>query len=287
MKIRWTLIAALALMTSCGKEIPGDIIQPDMMEKVLYDYHLSINMSPTNKNTDKEAYKNYIFQKYQITEAEFDSSMVWYTRESKELTNIYDNLSKRFAREYAHVERLLESRNDNNKRISVSGDTVNIWRKEQIHWMASTPLNKQLVFDIEADTTFHERDAFLWQMDYAFLTEGKAIMGMNVIFDNDSVIGTTQVVESSGPQSIYLHTDSLYKVKALNGFIHVPDEANQNPCILVHNISLTRYHQPMLTDSLSTNTQVEEIEVPEDSKPLEKKDVKKARSSRMLQRENR
>ena len=29
MKIRWTLVACLALMTSCGKEIPGDIIQPE------------------------------------------------------------------------------------------------------------------------------------------------------------------------------------------------------------------------------------------------------------------
>ena len=55
MKIRWTWIACLALMTSCGKEIPDDIIQPDQMEEVLYDYHLSIGMGQSSKNTEREA----------------------------------------------------------------------------------------------------------------------------------------------------------------------------------------------------------------------------------------
>ena len=37
MKIYWKLIMALVLMTGCGKQIPGDIIQPQKMENVLYD----------------------------------------------------------------------------------------------------------------------------------------------------------------------------------------------------------------------------------------------------------
>ena len=38
--------------------------------------------------------------------------MVWYTRESKELMTIYENLNKRFKREHEHTERLLESREE-------------------------------------------------------------------------------------------------------------------------------------------------------------------------------
>ena len=188
MKTRWTLVACLALMTSCGKEIPGDIIQPEMMEKVLYDYHLTLGMGQNSKNTEKEAFKNYLFQKYQITQAEFDSSMVWYTRESKELTSIYENLDRRFEREHAHYERLLDIRDQANSLNFDSGDTVNIWRKGAIHWMAENPLNKQLVFEIKPDTTFHEKDAFRWDMYYDFFKEGKAVMGLNVVYENDSII---------------------------------------------------------------------------------------------------
>ena len=66
MKFRWTLIACLALLTSCGKEIPNEIIQPNKMERVLYDYHLMMSLSDNGKNTEREAQKNYIFQKYDI-----------------------------------------------------------------------------------------------------------------------------------------------------------------------------------------------------------------------------
>ena len=279
MKFRWTLIAGLALMTSCGKQIPSDIIQPKQMEKVLYDYHLSLSMAQSSKNVEKEAQRNYVFQKHNITEAEFDSSMVWYARESKELLAIYENLNKRFNREYSHIERLLESREDANSQSFVSGDTVNIWRKGDIHWFNTAPLYRQLAFEIKADTTFHPQDAFLWSMDCHFLTEGKIVMGMNVIFDNDSVIGTTKTIETSGKHEIYLQTDSAYQIKTLNGFIYVPeqDATNLDPKVLAHHIALTRYHMVESTDTLATEQKEATEEVIEKRKlPTRSKDILKA-----------
>ena len=254
MKFRWTLIACLALLSSCGKEIPDEIIQPSKMEKVLYDYHLTMGMSDNSKNTEKEARKKYIFQKHGITAADFDSSMVWYTRESQELMSIYENLNKRFKREYEHVERLLESREEANTRSFASGDTVDVWMKENILWFTKSPLNNRLTFEIKADSTFHPKDAFDWNMDYYFMTEGEAIMGLNVIYENDSVIGMTKSITESGPQSIYLHTDSTYNIKSLNGFVYVPQNQAKQPNILLHKINLTRYHMPEPTDSLSTDS---------------------------------
>ena len=254
MKFRWILIACLALLSSCGKEIPDEIIQPSKMEKVLYDYHLTLGMSENSKNTEKEARKKYVFQKHGITAADFDSSMVWYTRESQELMGIYENLNKRFKREYEHVERLLESREEINTRSFASGDTVNIWMKEDILWFTKAPLNNKLTFEIKADTTFHQRDAFDWNIDWYFMAEGEAIMGLNVIYDNDSVIGITKSITESGSQSIYLHTDSAYNIKSLNGFVYVPQNQAKQPNILLHKINLTRYHMPEPTDSLSTDS---------------------------------
>ena len=254
MKYRWTLLASLALLTSCGKEIPDEIIQPSKMEKVLYDYHLMLSLSDNSKNTEKEASKNYIFQKHSISQADFDSSMVWYTREAKELMTIYNNLNKRFKREYEHTTRLLESREDADTRTFASGDTVDVWVKDNLLWFTKAPLNNQLSFEIKADTTFYEKDAFQWNMDYYFFAEGEAVMGLNIVYDNDSVIGMTKSITQSGPQSIYLHTDSMFNIKTLNGFIYVPEKQDKKPNILVHNISLTRYHQIESPDSLSSDS---------------------------------
>ena len=254
MKFRWTFIVGLAFLTSCGKEIPDEIIQPKKMERVLYDYHLMLSLSDNSKSTEREANKNYIFQKHDITKADFDSSMVWYTRETKELMTIYENLNKRFKREYEHTARLLESREDTDSRTFASGDTVDVWIKENLLWFTKAPLNNLQTFEIKADTTFREKDAFYWNMDYCFFAEGEAIMGLNVVYENDSVIGMTKSVTQSGPQSIYLHTDSTFNIKTLNGFIYVPENQDEKPNILVHHISLTRYHLTESTDSLSSDS---------------------------------
>lgn len=64
-----------------------------------------------------------------------------------------------------------------------------------------------------------------------------------MIYENDSVIGETRNITESGKQTIFLSTDSTYKIKTLNGFIHVPENEEYNPILLTNNISLTRYHR--------------------------------------------
>ena len=246
MKKSWILALGLALLTSCGSKIPDNIIQPNKMEAVLYDYHLSMGMSVSLKyseNYKKEAYKKYVFQKHQITEELFDSSMVWYTRNAMELATIYANLEKRFNREHNHHQMLLERHQIADTRTTQPGDTVDIWGKRSMYWLSASPVFNLLTFEIKADTNFRPKDAFLWNADYHLLPKGKVTIGLNVVYDNDSVIGETKVISQTGTHSIYLHTDSAYKVSALNGFIHVlPEDSVADMNVLVNHISLIRYH---------------------------------------------
>lgn len=252
MKNHWLLIIILSLLTSCGKQIPSNILKPEQMEEVLYDYHLTMGMYENQhafENHQKNALKQYVFKKHEITAAEFDSSMVWYTREADELCTIYANLEKRFKREHNHVESLLANRNEETSMTTSYGDTIDIWRKREIYWMSNGPLNKLMTFEFKPDTNFHARDAFRWNMDIHFLADGELTLGMNVIYDNDSVIGETRLVNKSGNQTFYLHTDSIWKIKMLNGFIYVAEDTTKSPKILINNVSLMRYHTPK--DTLS------------------------------------
>ena len=247
MKNHWLLLIMLfSILTSCGKQIPGDILKPRQMEEVLYDYHLTMGMfsnQHTIENPQRNALKQYVFNKHGITAAEFDSSMVWYTREADELCTIYENLEKRFKREHNHAESLLANRNEENSIITSYGDTIDIWRKREIYWMSNSQLNNQMTFEFKADTNFHARDAFRWNLDIHFLAEGELTLGMNIIYDNDSIIGKTQRINKSGNQVLYLHTDSTWKIKKMNGFIHVSEDTLKRPKILIKDISLMRYHK--------------------------------------------
>ena len=191
----------------------------------------------------------------------------------------YNNLNKRFKREYDHTARLLESRGDANTHVFASEDTVDVWVKDNLLWFTKAPLTNQLTFEINADTTFHPKDAFHWNMDYFFFTEGEAIMGLNVVYDNDSVIGMTKSITQSGPQDIYLHTDSAFNIKSLNGFIYVPRNQEKEPNILIHKINLTRYHMTESTDSLATDS------LATDSVPPKQEIKKKASPKKQPSRE--
>lgn len=247
--ITWTLLLGAALLVGCGKQIPTDVIQPDRMENILYDYHLSISMSNNlsySDNYQKEAYKNYVFRKYSITEAEFDSSMVWYTRHTEELAAIYKRLGERFRKEKKQVQTLLAQR-ENKPATSQPGDTVNVWYDRTIYWLTDAPLTDKVTFEIPTDSNFKAKDAFLWSADYIFLSDigCKATVGFNIMFDNDSVVGRVQEVTRSGVQSLYIKPDSAFAIKSVNGFIYYEDDSLRTPGLIVNNITLTRYHEPV------------------------------------------
>lgn len=257
MRINNWLVGILlsCLIVGCGKQIPSDVIQPSQMEEILYDYHLSVSMTNNLKSDEyykRKAYQDYIFQKHSVTEAEFDSSMVWYTRHTSELAAIYSNLSERFKKDKQRIEMFLNARGEE-EFVSLPGDTVDAWPYRKLYWLADNPMNNLFVFEIEPDTNFHLKDAFLWKANYTFLSEGSVIMAMNVQYDNDSVIGQSKQIVRSGMDSIYLHTDSTYQIKKINGFFYLSGDSLQKPNVLINDVSLTKYHAPK--DSIASELQ--------------------------------
>ena len=91
-----SLFLVLALL-SCEVKMPDDIIAPDKMEKLLYDYHLVQSMSSEYASDEykEKLYFKYVFAKHNVTEAEFDSSLVWFNRYPKHMFRIYQNLEQR------------------------------------------------------------------------------------------------------------------------------------------------------------------------------------------------
>lgn len=244
-KFGWIILVSASLITGCGNSMPKKVIPPEKMEKVLYDYHLTLGISsqlPSSEDYKKQAFKNYLFKKYEITEAQFDSSMVWYTRNSYELSKIYQNLDKRFSREKTKLTSMLQERHIDI--ATQAGDTVDIWHYYPVYWLTDAPMNNKFVFTMNADTNFWVKDAFAWNADITYLDAGRVTMGLNIRFKNDSVIGKTIAMTKSGSHTVYVQADSLNEIKDINGFIYVDkDSIHQDPNVLISNISLIKYHQ--------------------------------------------
>ena len=236
-------------LAGCGNKIPGDIIQPAAMEDLLYDYQIAKTMSselPYTDNYKKNAYFAYVFEKHHVTEAEFDSSMVWYSRNGKELSVIYDNLKKRLEEDGEQMK-LITSRQNGEIAVSMSGDTVDIWQDRPLYWLTSSPYTNKVLFDLKADTSFKPKDMLALEAKFSFFPRngqrGEAVMGLKVSFDNDSVQGMTRVVSGNGVQRLYLRPDSAFEFKNVSGFIYYVSKEDERGDLLLTDIRLVRTHQ--------------------------------------------
>ena len=91
------LILAFSIL-SCEQR-PEGILSKGEMEDVLYDYHLAQAMAdwvPGHEGESNQPYIDAVFRKHGITQAEFDSSLVWYNAHASDLKDIYESLKDRY-----------------------------------------------------------------------------------------------------------------------------------------------------------------------------------------------
>ena len=259
------LSLALLLMVACKPQVPSDYLQPGEMEDILYDYHLAQAIAQRNEGGSEAermvAYREMVFRKHGVTEAEFDSSMVYYQRHTERLKGIYDNLAKRLT---AEAQSLGASVDDVNSLgdISLSGDTANIWKGEQAIVLSPNAPFNHYSFEVEADTSFHKGDRFILNFKTQFIYQDgmrDGVAYIAVTFDNDSVGTNVTHISSDGKQTLQIFNDKRLGIKSINGFISLSknmESPSQTTLRLmfVSQLSLIRVHQPELPAPASEPT---------------------------------
>lgn len=264
-KLCFFFILMLTVM-ACKVKRPDGVIAESQMEELLYDYHLARSMGenlPVSDNYKKALYIQSVFQKYDVTQAEFDSSMVWYTRHTDILAKIYEKINDRLKEEQASINHMVAIR-DKKSPVSQPGDSVELWFMEQVSCLTNAQDNNKISFVIPADVNSQDRDALVWKASFFYPSKaGKAMpetyMAMQMIYRNDSVITSSRKITRSGEQEIRLQSDTLGALREVRGYIYF--EVGKDDYVLVHNISMKRYRvtgeiakpvEPVPTDSTRT-----------------------------------
>lgn len=98
---RFLFIIFLAVsFVACKPGVPENIIQPEQMEKILFDIHVldgyvsEIPSADSAKKVTSPVYKG-IFKKYETDSATNAKSMAYYYSRPDLLTKMYDNITAR------------------------------------------------------------------------------------------------------------------------------------------------------------------------------------------------
>ncbi len=261
-----TVVVCALIMFSCKPQVPSKYIQPDDMEDILYDYHLShaiAEKEPDRKtgNFNQSLYYHAVLQKHGVTEAEFDSSLVYYYTNMDRLVGIYNRLSKRLENE---AMSLGASVGDINKyaQYSADGDTANVWTETTSTLLMPEPPYNKFTFDIEADSTYKAGDTFLFQFDTDFLVqdsrkeanvylvltyEGDSIFNKrdSIGYKKDSVYAQYSNVRRDGSSQLRVVSDPKKPVKRIKGFIYFGygNDKKDLRLMFVNRIQLIRLHK--------------------------------------------
>ena len=268
-QIQWYSVILLAFsLTACQVKRPDTVIPDAKMENVLYDFHIAKAMGeeiPYNESYKRVLYIESVYKKYGITQADFDTSMVWYARHPDALTKVYEKVNQRLKAERDGINHLIALR-DNKPKESLPGDSIDVWIGHIYH-LTGMPLNNKLAFTLPSDTNFKDRDTLRWTVRFRFLNGTPdslhaPLMAMQVLYAKDTLNGMLKI-KQPGTETISLFADTLGTIKEIRGFIYYPAQQSAQS-ILADRISLMRYHA---TDTL--------FNAEKDSIGTEDKEIKK------------
>lgn len=279
MKRALPLVLLLLILFAACDDHPQNVLSRGKMEDVLYDYHIMqgiVNDLPAEEREAKgQDYMNAVFEKHGITEAQFDSSIVYYNRHTKDLHKIYSNLKERYTAVNEEIQ-LVNGNNDMMAIFSTGGDTTNLWNSAKLLTLRNKELLNKESFTIHADTSFRRRDQFILTLSPVFIKERREDydinlhVGLSVLYASGKHIGTTRVINNDGTQQLTLQISNDEDIKSITGFFYYKGKKESRNLCLIDNISLIRMHEKepqkaevvdtVKTDSIVTDTLPKPVE---------------------------
>jgi len=93
------LLLVLLLFSACKNSRPSGVLSEGKMANLLYDYHVALALGQSNSDSvdiNTRLYTDAVLRKYDLTQADFDRSMEYYSRHSDALLAVYRRVNARF-----------------------------------------------------------------------------------------------------------------------------------------------------------------------------------------------
>ena len=261
-------------LIGCKPGVPSEFLQPQEMEDILYDYHVADGLAFAEADYSELPYRRMtyraaVLRKHGVTDAEFDSSLVYYYRHTEKLHEIYAYLAKRLNNDAIALGATANELSQFGG-LSSQGDTATVWRNDQaVILLPQAPYNI-VSFDVKADTAYHEGDKMILSFDNQFIFQDGIKDGMAMLavtFKNDSTAAQNLHISSDTHFTLQLADDAKVGIKHVRGFIYLGKNNNDygaNPQSLklmcISNMRLLRM-RAQVTAPIEEDGQAQELPI--------------------------
>lgn len=238
------------MLASCKPQVPSSYIQPDDLADILYDYYMCNSLAEQSDDPDynHRVYYLAVLKKHDVSEAEFDSSLVYYYTHAERLAKIYETVANRMKSE---ATKLGASVGEMSKyaNLTSQGDTANIWNESTCAMLMPAPPYNRLDFSLKADTTFKRGDSFVLNIMANFMYQSgtkDGIIYAKVSYTGDSTAVFYANVNSSGLSRLQIPANNEADIKSIDGFFYLgqgSDDSFTRKILFIDDIQLIRFHR--------------------------------------------
>ena len=248
------------------------------MEDILYDYHIATSMADLSqyenqdeRNFNEVMYLHAALKKHGVTEAEFDTSLVYYYGHVDRFADIYGEVVKRLSEEAVSIGASVGEIGKITT-YSTTGDTANVWNDATSLLLLPRPGYNRVTFELTADTTYRKGDTFQLNMMSKYMYKSgmkDALLFMAVRYDNDSISTHSVHCTTSGVLNLRVQRVDEHKVKDIRTFIYLASSGDDDSSnlLFIDQIQLIRYHAKDLNQQgdASSSPASQEMAAPSDA----------------------
>ena len=214
------------MAASCSK-VPKHILSERKMRVVLYDMQIAEAMVETMPQSfttfdEKEAVFNAVFAKHQITQAAYDSSLIWYGKHMDLYMGIYRLVLKDVNASIALLDNIQPNA------ISgefMDGDSIDIWIFQRNKLFVPQHVFNALSFDIEPQQSYSSGSSYVFQLSVWGIPpvlKYKPKIHISAI-QKDTIINVYKEISGDGFYEAVVHTIDSLDVQRIYGSVYLND----------------------------------------------------------------
>lgn len=254
LSILFALCLTVFISSGCNQRPDGVLSESEMVE-VLTEEHILEGVLRTQNIISQDTtsyYYNSLLEKHQITRAQFDSSLVWYTKHPKVFRNIYISVTKNLSELDQEVK---EGKFHPNYLEDLKNTKEELWVKNQQYHFTQDSNRTTLPFEIiNSEMIYGDRYVlrFYQQIAPADSSENQHIL-LKINYEDgksDSVICSSHHDGLTRRFKIILPAKRKKQIHSLSGSLLGSTQFKGKFNVRIDSISLTRVYNAQIQDSL-------------------------------------
>lgn len=259
-KLFWLPVVLCCLCIAACSRRPDNVLSEGKMADVLADLSIADQLALRNmsENTDfgndsaRKILRQSIMRKNGVTEAQFDSTLVWYGHHMDDYSKLYKKVE----------ERLADRQTALNKRSGMSGeDKDNLWPLPSMLSFSDKDLNQGFSFSVPG-SKIKLGKALVWKLRTNGIY-GNAVAFIGAEYTNMEMVYTRMTLGGGSSQQLVLNLERDRKPKRIIGYVRFTTPPTRR--VFLDSLALTQ--QSAATVDYAARSNQIHLKYPEPKRP--------------------